>query len=303
MRVGLVQVDGSMPNLALMKLSAWHKSQGDEVVFRTLNHPIDKLYISCIFTKNAAQAKGIGLLFPEAEVVFGGYGISGVSLPDRVEHTYPDYELYGIDYAMGYTSRGCIRKCPFCFIPKYEGMIREHSPFEEFWRGQEKMVLLDPNFLASPKRYEKLEWLREKGIKINFNQGLDLRLVNEKAGELLREIKAMTHTFKSRMYHFAWDNIKDEEKIKRGIEILKGAGIPVSYMMVYFLIGYDSDFENEMYRFEELRKMGVHPFAMVYDKRDPLRRGFSRWVNRRLYKVTPWSEYSYGCIKNGVPKN
>lgn len=117
-KVGLIQVDGTMPNLALMKLSTWHEAKGDKVflirtqtISKTLMN-FDKVYISCIFEENRTRATELAKQFKDAEV--GGVGVGSNTLPDEVEHLMPDYDLYGCDFSFGFTSRGCMRKCEFC---------------------------------------------------------------------------------------------------------------------------------------------------------------------------------------------
>jgi len=292
-KVGLIAADKApMPNLALMKLSAWHKNRGDKVYFRWIPPDVDRLYISCLFKENAPQARGIGKLFPTAEVILGGYGINNTMLPHVIEHIYPDYSLYGIDYSMGYTSRGCIRNCPWCVIPKMEGYIREWAWFDEFHRDQKKMVLLDPNILASPRVKEKLQWLIDNKIDVNFNAGLDARLVTDEIAQLLSQVRTYTWSFKTRMYHFAWDNVKDEKTVLRGLERLLAAGIPAYALTFYVLSGYDGQtIEDERYRCEKLISYEVNPFVMLYHRKDPVRNAYARWINKRLYKVCTWDEY------------
>ena len=111
MNVLLVDVDSKIPNLALMKISAWHKAQGDNVGF-AIENP-DKVYISCVFKKNAGQAKGIARFYPSAEIDIGGSGIDlKKGLPEEIEMIKPDYDLYPSTYSQDYTTRGCGRKLP-----------------------------------------------------------------------------------------------------------------------------------------------------------------------------------------------
>ena len=298
MRILLIQVDGKMPNLALMKISAWHKNKGDIVGFN-ISTP-DKVYISSIFSWNASKVRGISKLF-DCIVEIGGTGIDiSKKLPYEIEHIMPDYDLYDIDYSMGFTSRGCIRNCPFCIVPKKEGYIREHSPFEEFLHpDHKKVILLDNNFLVSPKWKEKLEFLRDSGLMVNFNQGLDIRLINEENAGLLADIKFFNWKWTFRQLHFAWDFIEIEKEVERGIQILKNAGIKPYQLMFYILCGYNTTFEEDMYRFKRLREWGVDPFVMIYNyqgkkkwKGDPRIPDFARWVNRRIYKSCSWEKYN-----------
>ena len=129
-KVLLIDVDSKIPNLALMKISAYHKFNGDEVGFNVQNP--DKVYISCIFSRNRTKAIGIPTLF-RCVCELGGYGINDKQLPSEVEHIMPDYDLYRCDYSFGFTTRGCIRNCDFCIVPKKEGKIKFNADIYEFW--------------------------------------------------------------------------------------------------------------------------------------------------------------------------
>jgi len=292
MKVLLVQVDGTKPNLALMKISAYHKEKGDVVSFSCRNP--DKVYISCIFAQNKPKALGIAKLF-NCAVELGGSGISlSKTLPDEIEHIMPDYSLYNIRYSIGFTSRGCIRSCPWCIVPKKEGMIREHAPIDEFyvpiWK---KLILYDNNFLASPKWYEKLHEIKARKIKVSFNQGLDIRLVDQEVAKLLSKIKYFDDDFKTRRLYFSFDLPEIESQVIDGIRHLENAGIKMQHLMFYVLVGFNTTFEEDYHRFQLLKKLNVKPYIMLYnDRKDkPLLRHFERWVNRRYYKVCKFDEY------------
>lgn len=275
MRVGLIAVDGKYPNLALMKLSAWHKSQGHHVSIYTpveaAIEPFDKVYASKIFTFTPDYA-----YMPEGAVLGGtGYG-DPVQLPDEVEHMTPDYNLYGMDYSLGFTSRGCSRKCSFCVVPQKEGSIREHSTLSEFVRHR-TVVLQDNNFLASPNAEDKLLEMIDKKLDVDFNQGLDIRLMNVRFADLLARLKP-------KKLRFAWDCVSLEGKFRKGIELLKNAGFRVNRhnVMTYVLCNYDTEFKEDMYRVQVLRSLDIAPFAMIYNKASAPRvmREFATWCNQ-----------------------
>lgn len=291
MKILLIQFDGKMPNLVLMKLSAWHKLKRDITGFKIANP--DKVYISSIFDWNKPIVQGIPKLF-DCVVELGGSGVNiKKKLPDEIEHIMPDYELYGIDYSMGFTSRGCPNNCPFCIVPVKEGAIREHSPIEEFLHpDHKKVILLDNNFLASPKWKEKIQYLIDRKLKVNFNQGNDIRLINEENAQLLSEVNFYNWKFSYKQLHFAWDFPQIEKKVEKGIHILNDAGIKSYRLMFYVLCGFNTSFEQDMYRFKKLREWGVDPFIIIYNnKNDPLLHHFARWVNKRVYKSCEWEEY------------
>ncbi|MBA7490021.1 hypothetical protein ES702_00555 [subsurface metagenome] len=269
-----------------MKLSAWHKKRGDEVFKGCCKTP-DLVYVSCVFSWNRGKALGMAKFYPNAKVVFGGVGLDLKSeLPYEVEYTMPDYSLYGSDYSMGFSSRGCIRNCPWCIVPEKEGWIREHAPITEFLHpDHKKLLLFDNNFPASPSCISKLEWLADWGGKVSFNQGLDIRLIDENMAYLLTKVRYYDSDFNERRLYFSYDQSGMEFELKRGVKHLEAAGVPMGHLMFYMLVGFNSSHQDDLRRFNFLRKLGVDPYVMVYNKRrdDPWLTHFSRWVNLRFY--------------------
>jgi len=282
MKVLLVDVDSKMPNLALMKISAWHKSNGDSVALRQTCKP-DKVYISCIFSRNRSKALGIAKWFT-CPVEIGGYGVNDAQLPFEIEHIMPDYSLYSTNFSMGSTSRGCIRKCPWCIIPEKEGGIRDHAPITEFLHpDHDKVILLDNNFLASPQWRENLQFLIDKRLKVSFCQGLDIRLVDEEKAGMLNKVKYYSSRFTYRCLYFAFDTPSIEEDVRRGVRLLKAAGIKSYHLRFYMLV---TSFEEDVRRFQILKELGAEPFIMKFNgmASKPLLNRFTYWVNRLYYK-------------------
>jgi radical SAM superfamily enzyme YgiQ (UPF0313 family) len=245
MRVGLIQVDGKLPNLALMKLSAWHKSQGDEVIFPYDYYDmfvgqVDKVYAAVVFDWNRKQAAE----YAKLGAVVGGTGWDlKTSLPIEIESIKPDYDLYGIDYGFGFTARGCIRNCQFCVVPRKEGFIKEVAMPAELVNSKSKeLILLDNNFLASPLWREKSQQIIDMKIKVDFTQGLDIRLVDDEKAELLA---AMKHR---KRIHFAFDSLDIEKEIRRGIELLLSQGINHDRLSFYVLVNFNSTIEQDLKR-------------------------------------------------------
>lgn len=298
-RILLVDADGKkgFPNLALMKISAWYKMQGYKVdlIKGVPQAPplVDyfKAYISCIFYQNASAVSTYARML-DCEVTTGGIGISHDTLPDEIEHIMPDYSLYGIDFSMGFTSRGCNRKCPWCVVPSKEGGIRDNAPISEFLRDDHnKVVLMDNNFQASPRWRENLDFIIENELKVNFNQGLDIRKVTKEFAARLSETKYYSWTFKNRGLHFSFDTLKVEKAVRRGLKKLQDAGIPARIVMFYVLVGFDTTIEEDLYRVQVLKDLGVTPFIMIFNRvQDPELRRLARWVNRRFYQFIPWSD-------------
>lgn len=295
MKVAIVQVDGKIPNLALMKLASHHLNDGDEVVLG-IDATVDRAYISVIWPQNRPQALGIAKWFPDSDVIIGGTGFNySVTLSDEIEHTTPAYDLWGIDYSMGFTSRGCIRECPFCIVPIKEGSIKPHSPLSEFVQtGHDKVMIMDNNLLAAPNCIEVLDELYERNHRVNFTQGLDIRLVTDELASKLARLRYRSSSFKSTYIHFAFDSLSIEPTVRRGVSILNNAGIPSNNLVFYVLVGYDTTFDEDMHRYQVLwDELGCWPFIMNYNNGpDPQLRAFGRWVNRRLHKTIPWEEYS-----------
>ncbi|HEX2868685.1 MAG TPA: hypothetical protein VHO03_16715 [Ignavibacteriales bacterium] len=282
MKIGLYDVDGKKPNLALMKLSAYHKAKGDTTSFFSPLWRYDLIYASKVFTSSFEP----DYMF-SCEVIRGGSGYDLQSrLPDEVEYQYPDYDLYNCDYAMGFTTRGCIRKCPFCIVHEKEGKIREVGDIYSFWNGQKRLMLLDNNLTSLPEHFEKIckQLIKEK-IEVDFSQGLDIRLIDEDKAKLLKKVKQW------KRIHFAFDHVKLEGAVRRGMEILK-KHIHPDRVMFYVLIGYDSTPEEDLYRVELLRSLGTKPFVMPYNRKDPYQRKFARYCNHKaIFNSVKWKDY------------
>lgn len=294
MRILLIDVDSRMANLALMKISAWHKFRGDRVYLNKGCCNPDLVYISCIFSKNRSKALGMAKMF-NCPVEVGGYGVNDAQLPPEIEHVMPDYSLYSVDYSLGFTSRGCIRKCSWCLVPEKEGWIRDHAPITEFLHpNHDKLVLLDNNFLASPKWRENLQFLIDHGLKVSFCQGLDIRLINEENAGILADINYWSTHFKRKYLYFAFDLPSMEEDVRRGVHLLNAAGIKSTYLRFYMLVGFSTTFEQDVHRFQVLKELGVEPFVMKYNGRTdkPLLNKFARWVNKQLYKKFDFWDYN-----------
>lgn len=280
-RILLVDIDSKIPNLALMKISAWHKAQGDKTGFDIQNP--DKVYISCVFTKNAEQARGVATYYPKAEIDIGGSGISLTkSLPGEIERIKPDYDLYPSQYSQGYTTRGCVRNCGFCIVPKKEGKIREWQHPEEFHDPRfDTCMIMDNNLFAAPEAWqvEVLHWFIDNKVKMLSPQGWDIRLIEGRANLLKKVNHAGT-------IHFAWDNPADEKAVERGIHSLKDAGFNLKHdISFYVLAGYNTTFEQDVYRCNKLREWGVNSFVMPYRK--------TKQISALMKWCRPWAYWSH----------
>lgn len=273
--------DAKIPNLALMKASVGHKSKGDLVGFDTQDP--DLVYISVLFSWNREQAAGLRTMYPNAEVVYGGIGwdLSSVLSPD-IELLRPDYDLYPSEYSQGYTTRGCVRNCSFCLIPRKEGRIRVVQHPSQFHDDRfNTCMLMDNNFLAAPSAWIRsiFDWFRDQGIKMDMTQGFDIRLLTEEWAGYLKDIRRPTDL------RFAWDDTKDEEIILKGINLLRAAGFGSGHhISFYILAGFgDSTFEDALYRCNRLRELGIGAFVMPYRDKN------YRVKDSRILKLAKWA--------------
>ena len=285
MKIGLFDIESKYHNLALMKISAWHKSFGDqtEMYNPLMKKTYDRVYVSKIFSKKNIEEGYI----PEDSIIGGSGHDLKIVLPYDMEHFMPDYSLYDLNYSIGFTTRGCIRNCGFCIVRQKEGNIKEHAKVEEFLNPKSNVVvLLDNNFLALPSHIKKLQKYIDKGWRMDFNQGLDIRLVNVENAGLLARVRHY------KQIHFAWDFMQYEKQVKEGLKILFKVGISPRKIMVFILCNYDTTFEEDMYRYNELNNLNVTPYIMIYGKGNKEIKRFARWVNRRwLSKACKWEDY------------
>jgi hypothetical protein len=297
-RIGLLAPDSTIPNLAIMRLSAYHKATGDEVIFPWHGQAVDRLLVSLVFTRNRREAEHLPRY---AETGGTGWDYT-VKLPPDVEATQPDYDLYGIDYGIGFLWRGCVNKCPFCVVPRKEGSMHQVATIPDLLNPQSnRLVLLDNNLTAAPNVLDLLGELAERKVCVNVNQGMDIRRMTPEIAAALANVNFNNHTFTYKQIHFAWDSMGLEQAVRNGVQMLTDAGIKPYKLMFYMLCGFNTTFDQDMYRFEVLRELGCDPYVMVYQdlegrpmEQDPRLRHFERWVNARIYKSATgrWEEYS-----------
>ena len=293
MNIGLIDVDGhNFPNLPLMKISAYHKSRGDNVEFAIPLFHYDKVYVSKIFSEEYTE--DFPFVIDADEVVFGGTGYaitvqngkevynkdSDKDLPYEIEHIYPDYSLYPQytkDTAYGFLSRGCCNGCGFCIVCKKEGCPHKVADLSEWWNGQKNIVLLDPNILACKERLDLLKQLEESKARVDFTQGLDARFITEEIAEAILKVK-------HKEIHFAFDFMKNEEKIVSGLKTFMRVKNDSYRPIVYMLTNYDTTHEEDIRRIKLIRECGCLPDVRIYRKNsaDSFTRFLQRWCNARM---------------------
>ena len=296
-----------------MKLSAWHKTQGDSVewyepLFHSMGKPLDRVYMSKVFSFTPDYPYYVNA----EEVIKGGSGYcislengkevyhkeNDSRLPHEVEHIYPDYSLYPEltkNTAYGFLTRGCPRGCHFCHTGAKDGLKSvKAADLSEFWSGQKNIVLLDQNILACHEWNDLLNQIADSKSYIDFNGGLDIRMMTEEKAQLIRKIRC-------KMIHFAWDRYEDKNMIvPKFKEFKRITGWDKRKLTVYVLVNFDTTAEQDLERIYMLRDLGYWPYVMIYNKErtrptDTVRR-MQRWVNMRAVfeSVRRFEDYKTG---------
>lgn len=307
MKIGLYDMDGhNFPNLPLMKISAYHKQKGNTVEW--LNHfeHYDKVYVAKVFSDEYTPNN---MTYIDAdEIVYGGTGFAitiengrevyhkdqDKDLPYEIEHIYPDYSLYPEltkDTAYGFLTRGCCNQCSFCIVSPKEGTCsRKVADLTEWWSGQKYIKLLDANILACRDRIELLEQLRDSKAIVYFTQGLDARFITKEIAELLRQIKKSD-------VHFAFDFMKNEKAIIKGLRAyaeVNNVNLTNGHNSVYILTNYDTTIEQDIYRINAVKELGYVPYVMIYRKNTAPKvlKDLQRWSNNRfIHKSCDFMDY------------
>ena len=293
MRIGLIDVDGhGFPNLALMKLSAWHKANGDtiewyEPLFAV--EPFDKVYMSKVFTFTPDYPYPINA----NEISRGGtgYKLYDVNLPDEIENIFPDYSIYPKHkFAVGFLTRGCIRNCPWCIVPKKEGKLHAVNTWRNIKRPDSRdIVFLDNNVLASDHGIAQIEDMIGKDVRIDFNQAMDARLVTPEIAKILSKVKWIDSTLR-----FACDTSAMIPALRQAVAYLGENGVKPYRIFVYTLI---QDVEESLARIKAMDEIGVQAFGQPYrdfDSGEPTneQKRLARWCNMRsVHKSCSFEDY------------
>ena len=295
MKIGLIDVDShNYVNLPLMKLSAFHKRNGDSVewYYPLISGHMDIVYQSKVFTFTADYDFPIDT----DKLVKGGTGyLLNTVLEDEIEHIYPDYSIYPSltkDTAYGFLTRGCPRGCDFCIVGDKEGRkSRKVADLSEFWSGQCNIVLMDPNLIACAEWKDLIQQLIDSKSYIDINQGIDIRLMTEEKAEMIKRLKVKN-------IHFAWDRIEDKSSIIDKFKMFKDiSGLDYQKLTVFVLTNFNTTTDEDLERIYTLRDIGYNPYVMIYEKEKTKSadtcRMVQRWVNnRRIFRtIADFKEY------------
>lgn len=298
MRVGLIDVDGhgKFPNLALMKISAYHKAKGDEVDwYSAFGGWYDVVYMAKVFSFTADYGYVIN---NAAKVVRGGTGYDySVVLPEEIDRMQPDYSLYPyIDAhtAYGFLTRGCPNKCPWCVVPRKEGVARAYMDIDEIAvEGRNNLVLMDNNILALREyAMEQLGKIIKGGYRVDFNQGLDARLVDDEIAQKLASIRWINSI------RFGCDTPKQIGEVERAISLIDGYSESPKYYFLYTIITKDMEESYERishFRLNKRVKVQAQPYRELDNPRQVLpqwQKDMAHWANKKqLYKTIDFKEF------------
>ena len=289
MKIGLIDVDRlnnrkgktAYPNLAMMKISSYHRQVGDSVEWYDGFSHYDKVYMSKVFNFTPDYPYCV----QADEVIKGGTGYDiEKRLPLEIERIQPDYSLYNVpdDTAYGFLTRGCPNKCKWCVVPKKEGNIHPYMDIEDIAKdGRKKVILMDNNILASDYGLEQIEKIIRLGIKVDFNQALDARLVTPEIGKMLAQVKWI------KRIRFGCDTPKQIEECERAISFIDGAGYKGEYFFYCILIG---SFEESFSRVQHWKERGGRYIPHCQPYRDPnninhiipqWQKDLAQWVDKK----------------------
>ncbi len=303
MNVLLIQIDGKLPNLALMRIAAHHRERGDRVELRygddfggLFDEPFARVYASTIFERSRLLAHRVLDTYPGAIVGGTGWDLvrriedAGIAT-DKVDYSiYPEYRQ-----SIGFAMRGCRLRCPFCVVPTKEGRARAEGTIAEIWRGDpwpREVVLLDNDFFGNPQWRDRLAEVRDGRYKVCFTQGINARILTPEQAERIASVDYRDSNMKERRLYTAWDSLGDEARFFAGLELLCRNGVRPRHLLVYMLIGFapGETHEDRDRRRRKLREFGALPYPMAYRRTRELV-GFQRWVIGAYDKRVSWDDW------------
>lgn len=255
-----------IPNNWILRKSAILKAQGHNPAW--VHEDPDMIYVSCVFRKNASQFSGLPVLYPGAEIKFGGTGFN-YDLDPSIDNVMPDYSLSNFDYSIGHTTRGCPNGCYFCIVPKKEGYKTYRvQHIKEFHNPEhDTVMLLDSNILQDKEWFFKnTDYLIENDL-ILWEHGMDARAVDDEIAQRIKELKIKG------VPKFAFDNIKDKDRIVKGMDVLNNNGVKGSF---YVYCNDESQIEDAILRKDLIQKHG-HDWHIMTNKEAPQTKRFKRF--------------------------
>lgn len=311
MHVLAIQLDGALPNMALMKLGHWHLSRGDTVEHaRSWKRDLfdrrpDRVYISAIFSFSQVRLMQAMHAFPDA--IVGGTGTPFKHTVEEIigEPVYENYDYSGdpdFRESIGYAARGCRMATPksvcrnFCVVPDKEGKPYSVNTIAAIWRGKpfpKKLHLLDNDFFGNPQWRERIAEIKDGGFKVCLSQGINVRLLNEASAAAVATIQYRNTEFNERRLYTAWDNFGDEGVFFRGVDMLERNGVPSKHLMAYMLIGCDPEetWGRIWHRFTKMVEREILPYPMVFNRARKDLVCFQRWVITGYYRAKAWGDY------------
>lgn len=307
MKVLLLHLDGRLPNIALMRIAAHHRESGDDVEFRRADNPRfieprlgdtewDRVYASTIFERTRPSAERVRKVYPRAVVGGTGWDVAlklehiGITTKRQDYLLYPEWRQ-----SIGFTQRGCRLRCQFCVVPRKEGSVTEEQTIWDVWRGDpwpREVLLLDNDFFGQTHWEKRIEELRDGAFRVSFNQGINARMLTDETAAAIASVDYRDDSMRVKRIYTAWDNLKDEERLFRGLEALVRHGVKPDHIMVYILIGYwpGETHADRDHRRQRLREFGARPYPMPYVRtRETI--GFQRWVIGAYDKRISWEEW------------
>lgn len=303
----LLQLDGKIPNVALMRIAAHHRDRGDRVELRRAGNAaaaqprfgdrFDRVYASLIFTKTKPLAQAVTTQWPGALIGGTGWSVEGSLESIGITTTEQDYSVYPKwRQSIGFSQRGCRLRCPFCVVPRKEGSMRSEQSIAQLWRGGEsprEIILLDNDFFGQPEWRARVDELRAGAFRVSFNQGINARFLTDETAAAVASVNYRDDQMRERRIYTAWDSRKDERRLMRGLELLVAHGVKPRHVMVYMLIGYwpGETHADRDHRRRTLRAFGARPYPMPYHRTRELL-AFQRWVIGAYDKTIDWDEWT-----------
>jgi hypothetical protein len=323
-KVLLLQLDGKIPNLALMRIAAHHRERGDDVELRVagnvlaiephLSDAFDKVYASAIFLRSRYLAEHLLKLRPDAHIGGSGWDTPPLVVTQLAQVGITthraDYSVYPrYPHSIGFTQRGCRftkETCWWCGVPDREGKARAEDSVHAIWRGEpwpKNLLLLDNDTFGNPNWRHEIAAIRDGGFKVCWNQGINARMLTDEVCEAIASVRYYDDQFSTRRLYTAWDNSEHERPLLRGLEALKRYGVRPDSIMVYMLVGGTESAADREYRRMKLREFGARPYPMPY-VRNQETVGFQRWVVGAYDKRVSWDRWvkaDYSPRKLGEP--